>query len=109
MTCVNRRLELAAEAVSSISYLSVQSRLQFLNVKAFSSVSQGRCVAGHQHKGLSPEPRPASHGLLSLWLGWRLPVLGLRRYRRATVQGNKNLCAKESSSSKVKPNRALFL
>lgn len=54
MSCSNRRLELAAEAISLIFYLSVQSRLQFLNVKVFTSVSKGRCVAGHQHKGLSP-------------------------------------------------------
>lgn len=78
MTCNNRRLELLVEVISSILHLSAQSRLQFPNTKAFTSVSRGRCVAGHQHQSLSPHPRAACHGLLSL-----------RRDCQATVQGNK--------------------
>lgn len=40
MTCNNRRLELVAEVISSILNLSAQSRLQFLNTKAFTSISK---------------------------------------------------------------------
>lgn len=46
MTCNNRRLELAAEVISSILQLSIESRLQFLNIKAFTSVSKGRRLCG---------------------------------------------------------------
>lgn len=41
MACNNRRLELVAEAISSIFYLPVQSRLQFLEVQVISQLARG--------------------------------------------------------------------
>lgn len=43
-----------------------------------------------------------------LGLGWRLTVLGLRRYQQATAKGNKNFYTKETSSSEVKVSLLLL-
>lgn len=68
MTCNYRRMELTTEAISSIFYLSDQSRLQFLNIK----VSKGRCLAGHWPMGPLLIAQICSHGLL--------PVVGLEAH-----------------------------